>query len=203
LYESNGLYGKSNLRTVDLESGKVIKSVPIDERYFAEGASGMGGLIYQLTWREGVCFVYDAKTFALKYQLHYAGEGWGLTNDGRQLIISDGSDVIRFLSPQTLREERRIKVHKTSGSVRYLNELELIEGELWANVYTTNQIVRIDTATGNVLGIIDLTGILPSVLHTRNTDVLNGIAYDAERKRIFVTGKNWGRLFEIEVKEKK
>ena len=203
LYESNGLYGKSDLRRVDLESGKPLHSAPVDRRYFAEGATIVDGLVYQLTWREGVCLVYDAQTLALKYQLRYSGEGWGLTSDGRRLIMSDGSDVIRFLSPQTLREERWISVRRAAGSVHRLNELELINGELWANIYTTTQIVRIDTATGRVAGIVDLAGILPSVLRTPSTDVLNGIAYDPARRRIFVTGKNWGRLFEIEVIEKK
>jgi glutamine cyclotransferase len=200
LYESTGQYGRSDLRMVALQSGMPTKRQMVDSRYFAEGITMLGGMIYQLTWREGVCFVYDAKTFAMKYQLRYAGEGWGLTDNGRQLIMSDGSNVIRFLNAQTMREERRINVHDHAGkSIGMLNELELVEGELWANIYTTSRIVRVDTATGKALGIIDLTGILPSMLRTKDTDVLNGIAYDAVLKRIFVTGKNWQRLFQIEV----
>jgi glutamine cyclotransferase len=203
LYESTGQYGTSELRIVDLESGTVNKRAPLEQRYFAEGATILGNLIYQLTWREGICFVYDAKTLAPLYQLRYSGEGWGLTDNSKLLIMSDGSSTIRFLEPQTLREVRRINVHNERGNVALLNELELIDAELWANVYTTNQILRIDTATGKVLGTIDMTGILPVMLRTKNTDVLNGIAYDAKRKRIFVTGKNWSRLFEIEVIEKR
>jgi glutamine cyclotransferase len=203
LYESAGQYGQSDIRMVDLSSGRVIKKTSMEYRYFGEGATMLGGLVYQLTWREGMCFVYDAATLAVKYRLPYSGEGWGLTNNDSQLIISDGSHVIRFLHPQTLREQRRLNVHTMQKNMALLNELELVEGELWANIYTTWQIARIDTATGMVTGIIDLNGILPHAKRTKNTDVLNGIAYDADSKRIFVTGKNWPLLFEIEIIEKK
>jgi glutamine cyclotransferase len=202
LYESTGLYGQSSIRKVNIERGEIIDSKPLERRYFGEGAAMLNGLLYQLTWREGLCFVYDAQTLALQYQLRYAGEGWGLTTDGKQMIMSDGSHTIRFLSPQTFKEERQINVRSSTGYVSQLNELEMVEGELWANIYTTNFIARIDTATGKVLGMIDLTGILPTPLRTRTTDVLNGIAYDATHKRIFVTGKNWKQLYEIEVVEK-
>jgi glutamine cyclotransferase len=199
LYESTGEYGKSTLRKVKPTSGEVVASRALDRRYFGEGIALCNGLVYQLTWREGECIVYDAATLAPQHTLRYAGEGWGLTTNGKQLIMSNGSNIIYFLSPQTLREERRIAVRTERGSVSRLNELELIDGEIWANVYTTNQIIRIDTATGQVRGTIDLTGILPASLRTRRTDVLNGIAYDAVQKRIFVTGKNWARMFEIKI----
>jgi glutamine cyclotransferase len=197
LYESTGLYGHSSLRKTDLKSGTVKQIENLEARYFGEGIALLNNLIYQLTWRESVCNIYDAGTLTLQHQVNYAGEGWGLTDDGKQLIMSNGSHFIRFMSALDLKPQKQLEVCTPQGYVAQLNELELIEGELWANIYTTHLIARIDTSSGAVLGFIHLDGVLPTALRTAHTDVLNGIAYDAERKRIFVTGKNWKQLFEI------
>ncbi|GHT12880.1 glutaminyl-peptide cyclotransferase [Bacteroidia bacterium] len=203
LYESTGVYGQSALRKVALETGRVVANQSLAGKYFGEGLTLLNGLLYQLTWQEGLCFVYDAATLRPLHQVRYTGEGWGLANDGSRLIMSDGSHIIRFLSPQNFSEEKRITIYNSTGYVNMLNELEMVEGELWANIYGSSLVARIDTASGAVLGMIDLTGILPPAQRTSRTDVLNGIAYDAVGKRIFVTGKNWSRLFEIKVIPKK
>jgi glutamine cyclotransferase len=203
LYESSGQYGYSNLRKTDLATGRVIQISNIDRKYFAEGACILNNKIYVLTWQENTCFVYDSKTFKQIGIFRYATEGWGITTDSKYLIMSDGSSTIYFRDPDSFVERRRIDVKSNGRSVSYLNELEYINGEIWANVYTTNQIVRINPNNGNVTGIIDLTNILPLSMRTPNTDVLNGIAYDADNKRIIVTGKNWPKLFEINSIEKK
>jgi glutamine cyclotransferase len=197
MYEGTGGYGTSSLQRLDLKTGKTLQVKNLDKTYFGEGICLLNGLIYQLTWREQRCLVYDAKTLDQKATLSYSGEGWGLTTDGTHLIMSDGSHRISYRSPQDFSVVKRLEVCSNNGYVNLLNELELIEGELWANVYTTEQIVRIDTASGAVIGVISCKGLLPKALITPQTDVLNGIAYDAARKRIFVTGKNWKRLYEI------
>lgn len=202
LYESAGQYGRSSLRKVDLETGKVLLSVPVAADYFAEGLALLDGRLYQLTWQENTGFVYDLNTFKRTGEFRYAGEGWGLTTDGKSLILSDGTNVIRFLDPSTFKVRRSIAVfneNNPSRPLREINELEYVKGEIYANVWQTDSIVRIDPNTGKLLGVIDMTGILPGKRPDEVNAVLNGIAYDSERDRLFVTGKLWPKLFEIKV----
>ncbi len=202
LLESQGQYGESSLRLVELESGKVLKKLPLEARYFAEGCAVLGGLVYQLTWREGVVFVYDARELRSVGSFQLAGEGWGLTTDGTQLILSDGSDTLRFVDPKSQQVVRRVAVRFAGRPLLQLNELEWVEGEVWANVWHSEFIARIDPKTGEVLGTIDLRGLLPAAERRDPESVLNGIAYDAAKKRIFVTGKRWPKLFEIRVQKR-
>ena len=201
LYETTGQYGQSSLRKVDLTTGRVLQTTTFERKYFAEGSCVFNNRIYVLTWKEQTCFVFDIANFRQIGTLYYATEGWGLNTDGKYLIMSDGSERLYFMNPDNFAEIRRITVSNNKGVVRYLNELEYINGEIWANVYNEDYIVRIDPANGNVISIVNLQGILPRNLRTATTDVMNGIAYDAENKRILVTGKNWPRLFEITVSE--
>ncbi|HEY8520046.1 MAG TPA: glutaminyl-peptide cyclotransferase [Gammaproteobacteria bacterium] len=198
LYESTGQYGASSVRLVDLETGNVEKGRRLGPGFFAEGIAILGDRLYQLTWQNRVAIVYDVGTFDVLETFQYEGEGWGLTHDGRQLIMSDGSSEIRFLDPATFEVERTIVVRDGDLRVDRLNELEYVEGEIWANVWYDDRIVRISPEDGRVLGWIDLSHLYPASRRPRD-DVLNGIAYDAAAKRIFVTGKNWPRLFEIEL----
>jgi glutaminyl-peptide cyclotransferase len=197
LYESTGQVGRSSIRRVVLETGDVVQRRDLAPPHFGEGIVILGDRLYQLTWQSGVAFVYDARTFAPISEFRYTGEGWGLTSDGTQLYMSDGGPGIRVLDPATFAVQRVIAVTENGTPVRNLNELEWVKGEIWANVWTTDRIARIDPQTGAVVGWIDLTGLLPQSLRHGREDVLNGIAYDAEGDRIFVTGKNWARLFEI------
>jgi len=200
LYEGTGLEGRSTLRRVDLESGDVRQSLSLDAEHFGEGVAVVGDRIYQLTWVTGTCFVYDRETFELERTFSYDTEGWGLTTDDTQLIMSDGTNRIVYRDPETFEETRHIDVMDGEVPVPYLNELEYIDGEIWANVYTTDWIARIDPADGTVTGWIDLTGLLdPEDLPAQGVDVLNGIAHDPATDRIFVTGKLWPTLFEIEL----
>jgi glutaminyl-peptide cyclotransferase len=202
LYESTGLYGRSSLRHVDLETGEVVQIHTLPDQYFGEGLTIWEDRIIQLTWRENTGFIYDKDSFELLDTFTYPTEGWGLTHDGQQLIMSDGSDTLYFLDPNTFAENGRIQVRDERGDpVVRLNEMAYIEGEIYANVWMTNQIVRIDPATGYVTGWIDLSGILDDVPLTGPVDVLNGVAYDAENGRLFVTGKLYPRLFEIRLIE--
>lgn len=198
LYESTGQYGESSLRKVDISTGKVLKQATVEPRYFAEGLALLAGKLYQITWRSQTCFVYDAKTFKKEKELAYSGEGWGLTTDGKHLIMSDGSDQIRWIRPDDFTVERSLTVKLRGESLRNLNELELVNGELWANVWQTEQIVKIDTATGNVVGMIDVRGLL-TTSEREGTDVLNGIAYNPSSKTMYITGKYWPKIFEIKV----
>jgi glutaminyl-peptide cyclotransferase len=202
LYESTGLNGHSTLREVDLESGRVLKEIEVPQQYFAEGLTNWGSTLIQLTWKKHVAFVYDRATFRLLKTFHYPWEGWGLTQDGKHLIMSDGSETIHFLDPDTFKQVRKIRVTDRGKPVTNLNELEYIHGEIYANVWMENRIARISPSTGKVLGWIDLSGILPSVEVQGEGAVLNGIAYDAAHNRLFVTGKDWPRLFEIQVVKK-
>jgi len=202
LYESTGMNGESSLRKVELESGKVMKNVPIPAQYFAEGLTLLNGKLYQLTWQSHKCFVYDLTTFEQKKEFSYPGEGWGLATDGSMLVFSDGSDKIQFLDPDTFEAKKSITVTAGGRPVPYLNELEWIKGEIFANIWTTPFIARIDPATGRIVGVINLSGLLPAVERTPETDVLNGIAYDPAGGRLFVTGKRWPKLFEIRLKPK-
>jgi glutamine cyclotransferase len=199
-YEGTGLNGHSTIRIVTPATGQVLKKQALDYMYFGEGITVFGGKLYELTWQNGTAIVYDAKTFEKTGEFHYSGEGWGLTHDGTQLIMSDGTPSLRFLDPVTFKERGRLYVRDGSRPVTELNELEYIEGEIWANVWQTSMIARINPQTGQVNSWVDLTGLLkPS--ETQGVDVMNGIAYDAKGKRIFVTGKKWPKLFEIQVVE--
>lgn len=199
MYEGTGQYGESMLMNVDISTGNKLQSTQLAPTFFGEGIALFNGKIYQLTWQESTLYIYDAKTLDKIREIKYNGEGWGLTNDSTMLYMSNGSDQITVRDPETFDILRTIDVRLNGNRVRGLNELEWIEGEIWANVYMTDVIVRIDPTSGNVTGTIDLEGILPASDRTPNTDVLNGIAYDEADKRIFVTGKNWSKLFEIEI----
>jgi glutamine cyclotransferase len=202
LFESTGLNGESSLRKVDLETGNVLKRVEVPQQYFAEGLAALNGKLYQLTWQNRKGFVYDLNTFQLEKEFTYQGEGWGLTTDGQWLIMSDGTDQIRFLDPNTFEEKRRISVVANGQPVARLNELEYIKGEIFANVWGTWFVARIDPATGKVLSVIDFTGLLSTQDRDETTDVLNGIAYDPKGDRLFVTGKRWPKLYEVRLKLK-
>ncbi len=197
LFEGTGLNGRSELRRVDLESGQVVQSLKLDPQYFGEGVTTWGDRIIQLTWKTRLGFVYDKTSFALLKTFEYPTEGWGLTHDDTQLIMSDGTAIVRFLDPNTFQETKRITVTADGGPVFNLNELEYVRGEIWANVWQTDRIARIAPDTGQVIGWIDLTGLLGPADRQQPVDVLNGIAYDAEHDRLFVTGKLWPKLFEI------
>jgi len=180
----------------------VLKEISVPAQYFGEGLTVMGSHAYQLTWQNGIGFIYDADTFQQEGQFTYAGEGWGLTTDGRWLILSDGTSRIRFLDPATFKVVRIIDVTQAGRPVERLNELEWVKGEIFSNVWQTDEIMRIDPATGKVRGVIDLSGLLPPGDRRPDTDVLNGIAYDDARDRLFVTGKRWPKVFEIRLKPK-
>lgn len=202
LYESTGQERQSSLRRVELETGQVLHKVDIPAQYFGEGLVLFNNRFIQLTWQHGIAFQYDFNSFEQVGTFRYGGEGWGITHDGQQLIMSDGTAEIRFLEPATFQEKHRIAVTDRGGrAINRLNELEYIKGEIWANVWLTDRIVRVNPATGSVLGWIDLAGLRATAGNP--PDVLNGIAYDAEKDRIFVTGKWWPKLFEIRVVEKK
>jgi glutamine cyclotransferase len=200
-YESTGLNGRSSLRKVEVETGRVLKIHHLDPRYFGEGLAMVGSNLIQLTWQTEVGFVYDAETFERRRTFTYTGEGWGLTNDGKRLVMSDGSSVLRFLDPTTLKETGRLPVKDGGLPVEQLNELEIVKGDIYANVYQTHRIARISPQSGQVVGWIDLTGIL-SARESAGVDVLNGIAYDAAKDRLFVTGKLWPKVFEIQIAER-
>lgn len=201
LLESTGNYGQSTLRKVELGTGKVLKQIVVPSQYFAEGIVVLGGKVFQLTWQEGKGFVYDLESFQVEMEFAYPGEGWGLTTDGHFLIQSDGTDKLRFVDPATFTIKRTISVSDHGVPISRLNELEYIKGEIFANVWQSNQIVRIDPGTGTVVGIIDFAGLL-TVKPGERVDVLNGIAYDEKTDRLFVTGKWWPKLFEVRLKPK-
>jgi glutamine cyclotransferase len=200
-YEGTGLYSQSTLRKVDPSTGQVLQGIGLPDQYFGEGIVILGERLYQLTWQENTGFIYDKESFELLDRWSYAGEGWGLTSDGQRLIMSDGSHELRFLDPGTLQELGRVAVVDAHGQpVARLNELEWVEGEVWANVWQTDLIARIDPASGRLLGWVDLSGLLSDEDRAaQRVDVLNGIAYDAQTGRLFVTGKWWPKLFEIEL----
>lgn len=203
LFESTGLNGQSTLRRVRLETGEVVQQHRLDTAYFAEGLAEWNGQLVQLTWRSNIAFVYDLASFAPRRTLMYTGEGWGLTRDREGFILSDGTDQLRFMHPATFRELRRITVTDGGVPVRDLNELEYVRGEVFANVWHTNRIARISPESGRVLGWIDLRGLMSAGYQMDSEAVLNGIAHDAMNNRLFVTGKLWPRLFEIEVVSRK
>ena len=199
LYESTGEYGESSLRMVDLETGRILQQQPVAKEYFAEGLSAWGSTLVQLTWTSHVAFVYDRFSFRQLRTMSYPWEGWGLTSDGKELILSDGTADLHFLDPATFHELRRVMVKDHGKQVQELNELEMVHGEIYANVWHSDKIARISPKTGAVLGWIDLAGLLPANLHSSPEAVLNGIAYDAAHNRLFVTGKLWPRLYEIRI----
>lgn len=198
LYEGTGRYGASSIRRVDLPSGRVEKIHAIEREYFGEGITILGNKLYEITWKSGLAFVYDVDTFNVVQTFQYPTEGWGLTHDGEHLILSDGTATLRFLDPATFKTQREITVHDGDEPVPKLNELEFIEGEIWSNVWYDDRIARVSPKDGTVLGWIDLSELYPR--SARSSDaVLNGIAYDRDAKRLFVTGKYWPQLYEIKV----
>lgn len=197
LYEGTGRSGQSSLRKVRLETGEVLRRVNLAPEFFGEGIAILNDKVFQLTWTSGVAFEYNLSDFHRLRKFSFSGEGWGLASNGRELFLSDGSSEIRVLDPETFHMTQRIKVHDGSVVVDQLNELEFVDGQLFANVWHTNRIARISPQTGEVLGWIDLTGLLSSVYRLDSEAVLNGIAYDPSGKRLFVTGKLWPSVFEI------
>ncbi len=200
LYESTGQYGTSSFRTVDLQTGKSLTSMQFNRTYFVEGSVIFGDDLYILTWMNKVVFKYDPETLTYRSTQGYPREGWGLTTDGKSLIASDGTANLYFMDA-SLKVEKTLPVKMNGRPVRFLNELEWIDGKIWANVYTTDLIVIIDPKSGSVEATVDCSGLLPQSLRDANTDVLNGIAYDG--KHIYLTGKNWKRLYQIELIDKK
>lgn len=194
LYESTGLYGQSSLRRVTINDGVIQLQSRLPKRYFGEGLARVGAQLIQLTWKAGIAFVYDLSTFKHIKTLHYRGEGWGLTWDGRHLIMSDGSDRLRFLAADTFHVQRRLHVTHAGHAVNNINELEYINGEIWANVRYSDDIIRIDPNSGTVIGIVTTSHLRRQL---SAAGVLNGIAWDADNQRLFITGKNWPALFQI------
>ncbi|HEY0430552.1 MAG TPA: glutaminyl-peptide cyclotransferase, partial [Pyrinomonadaceae bacterium] len=200
--ESTGEVGHSSLRRLEIETGTVVQRVDVPPPYFAEGITMLKGKIYQLTWQHQIGFIYDALTFEKMGQFNYQGEGWGLTNDGTLLILSDGSNRIRFLDPDNFQVKRTIAVVDGRAPVNQLNELEYIQGEIYANIWHADRVARIDPQSGKIVGWIDMRGLLAPGDIQDEEAVLNGIAYDEASGRIFVTGKLWPKLFEIRLKQK-
>lgn len=203
IYEGTGLYGRSSLRKVNLNTGQVLQQHAHSTRYFGEGITLINDKIFQLTWRSRVAFVYDIKSFQILRTFSYDGQGWGITFDGSSLIMSDGTATLRFLNPQTFEEIGRIEVTDDNQPVTRLNELEYVRGEIYANIWKTDRVARIAPDTGRVVGWIDLHGLLGAAHRDQPVDVLNGIAYDPETDRLFVTGKLWPKLFEIKLVRKR
>lgn len=199
LYETTGQWGESSIRTVDLETGKVTAIKKLSSKYFGEGSAILGDDLYVLTWTNKLAFRYDAKTLTYKATLPFPREGWGLTTDGKQLIASDGTSTLYFLD-SNLKVQKRLRVTLRDRSLQYLNELEWVDGKIWANVYTSDMIAIINPSNGKVEATVDCRGLLPASLRTKDTDVLNGIAVDSEG-HIYLTGKNWPRMYRIELKK--
>ena len=201
LYESTGQNGQSSLRKVDLKTGKVLKKIDLPEKYFGEGMTFVEDKIIQLTWQQGIGFVYNKQTFEKEKEFPYQAskEGWGLCYDGKRIIKSDGTNRLYFLNKDTYREEGYIEVYNHKGPVDNLNELEYIDGKIYANIYYSDVIVMIDPQSGQVEAEINLIGLLPQKDINEDTNVLNGIAYDHQGKHLYVTGKNWDKLFEIKL----
>ena len=212
LYESTGEYGASTLRKVEPSTGKVVQRVPLRPQYFAEGLERIDDRIFQLTWQEGYCIVYDKETFEFKGHFRYSGEGWGLTYDGEHLIMSDGSSYLRFFDTRNFKQKRKLQVldrnaqTKKTVPIKNMNELEFVRGEIWANIWQSNNIVRIDPKTGEVIGWIDCSVFVPEQykaelagpVHGRN-HVLNGIAFDPNTNKLYITGKKWPVLYEVQI----
>ncbi|QDU66009.1 glutaminyl-peptide cyclotransferase [Engelhardtia mirabilis] len=204
LYESAGKYAASDLRRVDLVTGEVLERRRLAGNYFAEGLAAVGERLIQLTWQNGKAFVYDRTTFEKIGEFPLAGEGWGLTYDGERLILSDGTEYLRFLDPETFAQLGTVRVTDDGRPIQRINELEFVRGEVWANIWQTNRIARIDPQTGRVNSWVDLTGIIdvnPVLVGGEPQNVLNGIAFEPITQQLYVTGKNWPKLFQIEVVE--
>ena len=201
LFEGTGQKTGSSLREVELQSGKVIRQHNLDASLFGEGITIYRDRIYEVTWENKVGFIYDKATFNVINKIYYSTQGWGLTTINDRIVMSDGSNILAFYEPEMFTIVSRIEVYDNEKKVDSLNELEYIDGEIWANIWMSDLIARIDPVSGKVLGYIDLKGLLPESDRTPETDVLNGIAYDPEGKRIFVTGKKWPKLFEIRLTE--
>lgn len=202
MYESTGVAGESTFRKVDMATGKPLRKLEFADRYFVEGSVVFGDNIYILTWHNNVAFVYDINTLEYRSTWSYPREGWGLTTDGRSLIASDGSSTLYFMTPE-FKMERQVTVKLQGRPMRLLNELEYIDGKIWANVYTSDMILIIDPATGKVEATVDCSGLLPESLRKPDTDVLNGIAYNPADGKLYLTGKNWPRLYEVKIVEKR
>lgn len=199
LFESTGLEGRSDIREVRLADGKVLRRATVPAQYFGEGLVNWGDKLLSLTWQNGIGFIWDRATFRRVGQFRYRGEGWALTQNGREIVMSDGTPQLRFLDPKTLTETRRLTVTADGRPVPRLNEIEWVKGDILANVWMTDRIARIDPATGKVKSWIDLSGLARRNGGRTGDDVLNGIAYDAKGDRLFVTGKNWSKLYEVRV----
>lgn len=202
MYESTGVAGESTFRKVDMATGKPLRKLEFADRYFVEGSVVFGDNLYILTWHNNVAFVYDINTLEYRSTWSYPREGWGLTTDGRSLIASDGSSTLYFMTPE-FKMERQVTVKLQGRPMRLLNELEYIDGKIWANVYTSDMILIIDPATGKVEATVDCSGLLPESLRKPDTDVLNGIAYNPADGKLYLTGKNWPRLYEVKIVEKR
>jgi len=199
-YESTGGYGKSSLRRIHVETGVIYLKEALPQKLFGEGLAWFQGMLFQLTWRSGVGRIYDGESFRLKGEFSFKGQGWGLTHNGTHLIRSDGSNRLVFFDPHDFSKVGEIRVKAEGNPVRFLNELEFVKNEIWANVYQTDRIVRIHPESGEVTGWIDLTGLRPEKKGRDPEGVLNGIAFDPSEDRIFVTGKNWPKIYEIRLK---
>lgn len=202
MYETTGQFGESTLRKIDIATGKALKRFDFDKKYFLEGSTVLDGKLFILTWLNRVAFVYDINTLAYKATYSYPREGWGLTTDGKSLIASDGSSNLYFMD-SSFKLEKTLKVKMNGRAMNMLNELEWIDGKIWANVYMTELILIINPSTGNVEATVDCSGLLPARLRDSRTDVLNGIAYDPGTKKTYLTGKYWKRLYEVKLVEKK
>ena len=200
LYESTGLNGQSSLRKVEIQTGRVLNRIDVPAQYFAEGLAMFGGQLFQLTWQTQIGFVYDPGSLQMVKSFNYIGEGWGLTNDGQSLIMSNGTNLISYLDPRTFEVRRVLAVNDESRPIANINELEYVKGQIFANIWQTERIARIDPQSGRLTGWIYLTGLLPAEDKIRPVDVLNGIAFDEANDRLFVTGKLWPKLFEIKLK---
>lgn len=201
MYETTGLNGKSTLRKVDMESGKPLKRLDFDKKYFVEGSVVLDGNLYILTWESRIAFIYDSETLTYKSSKSYPREGWGITTDGKQLIASDGSSNLYFMD-KDMKLLKKVPVTLNDKPVLWLNELEYIDGKIWANVYTMDEIVIINPKNGKVEAVVDCRGLLPQKMKKPSTDVLNGIAFNTADGKIYLTGKNWPRLYEVSLTEK-
>lgn len=197
LYEGTGLHGQSSLRRVDLQSGAALQQIALDGRYFGEGIAVVGDRIVQLTYQTGVGFVYDRKTFAKLREFKYKGEGWGLTYDGQRLIMSDSTDTLRFWDPETFAEVGRVRVRDGDVAIDRVNEMEYVDGAIYANIWQEDRIARIDPKTGVVTAWIDMSNLLTATERSRGVDVLNGIAHDPGTGHFLITGKLWPWVFEV------
>ncbi len=203
LYESSGEYGKSFVQIMDFPSMKVNKRVALESKYFGEGLTILNDAVYVITWRENSCFILSPTDLSIIKEMSYNGEGWGITNDGEYLYMSDGSQYIYKIDPTDFKQVDRLEVIQGGSMIYNINEMEWIDGEIWANIYTTNDIVKINPKTGVVTGVIDASGLLSANDYNNNTDVLNGIAYDRATKKVYLTGKNWPKLFEVAIEKVK